>query len=237
MSSDEPLQPYEPLRQVADGLWVVDGDWFDSPLRRRMTLLRLGHDGLLVHNAFRLRDDDHARVAALGEVRAIVAPNRFHASEAHAFKARHPRARLYCASAALAEVRARCEVDAVLPGGWDLAPEVEAHAVQGLRFVDETVLYHRASRTLVVTDLVFNLQREHPGLTGTFLRWNRIDRRFGPSRLFSWCFVRDRAALTGSLREVLRWDVDRVVMNHGDVLETGGREALRRGFAEIGVDA
>ncbi len=235
--SDEPLQPYEPLRQLADGVWVIDGEWYDTPFRRRMTLLRLGRDELLVHNAFRLRDDDHARVEALGRVRAIVAPNRFHATEAHAFKARHPAARLYGSPGALAEVRARCAVDAVLPGGWDLAPGVEALQVQGLRWIDETVLFHRASRTLVVTDLVFNLQREHGGLVGAFLRWNRIDRRFGPSRVFDWCFVRDRAALTGSLREVLRWDVERVVVNHGDVLEQGGREALRRGFAEIGVEA
>jgi hypothetical protein len=43
--------------------------------------------------------------------------------------------------------------------------------------------------------------------------------------------IRDRAAARASLDDVWRWDFDRVVVAHGDVLETGGRVHMRRAFA------
>jgi hypothetical protein len=33
---------------------------------------------------------------------------------------------------------------------------------------------------------------------------------------------------------ILRWDFERVTMTHGDVLERGGREAVRAAFAYLG---
>jgi hypothetical protein len=54
--------------------------------------------------------------------------------------------------------------------------------------------------------------------------------RFGPHRIVR-AFVRDRAAARRSLERILAWDFDRVIVSHGDVLETGGRAALERGFA------
>jgi hypothetical protein len=43
--------------------------------------------------------------------------------------------------------------------------------------------------------------------------------------------VRDRPALRASVERILQWDFDRVVVTHGDVLEHGGKDALRAGFA------
>jgi glyoxylase-like metal-dependent hydrolase (beta-lactamase superfamily II) len=62
-----------------------------------------------------------------------------------------------------------------------------------------------------------------------FLRLNGMWRRFGPSRLIR-LFVRDRAALEQSVRRMLEWDFDRVVVAHGDVLEEGGKRALEEAW-------
>jgi hypothetical protein len=56
---------------------------------------------------------------------------------------------------------------------------------------------------------------------------NGMWRRFGPSRLVRLLGVSDRAAFRGSLEQVLRWDFERIVPGHGDVLEHGGPAALR----------
>ena len=53
---------------------------------------------------------------------------------------------------------------------------------------------------------------------------------FGPSRL-ARSMIKDRAALRASVDRILAWDFDRVVVTHGDLVETGGREALRASFA------
>ena len=43
--------------------------------------------------------------------------------------------------------------------------------------------------------------------------------------------VKDKDALRAWRDRVLQWDFDRVVPCHGQVLESGGREALRDGFS------
>ena len=43
--------------------------------------------------------------------------------------------------------------------------------------------------------------------------------------------IRHRAAARASVERVLAWDFDRVTVTHGEVLERGGRDAVRAGFA------
>jgi hypothetical protein len=48
---------------------------------------------------------------------------------------------------------------------------------------------------------------------------------------FERLLVRDRAALRRSLRRVLAWPFERVVVAHGEVCERGGRQELARAYA------
>jgi hypothetical protein len=58
---------------------------------------------------------------------------------------------------------------------------------------------------------------------------------FGPSKLDP-LLIKDRRAARESLERILAWDFDRVIVAHGDVLESGGHEALRRGYAWLLAD-
>jgi hypothetical protein len=42
---------------------------------------------------------------------------------------------------------------------------------------------------------------------------------------------RDKQAARRSVAAILEWDFDRVVVSHGQVLETGGHEQFRAAFA------
>jgi hypothetical protein len=98
--------------------------------------------------------------------------------------------------------------------------------VAGFR-LEEVVLFHRPSRTLVLTDLCFNVQRSSSRVARLFFRANGMWRRFGPSRIIRRVAVSDRAALERSLEHVLLWDFERILPGHGDVIEHGGPAALR----------
>jgi hypothetical protein len=236
MKRDE-IEPYGTLREIAPGLVCLDGRWKRTPFGRRMTVIRLGGGGLLVHNAIRLREEDYGALDALGEVQIIVAPNKMHSSEAHVYKLRYPEARLYASRASAGAIAGRCPVDGALPGDWDpsLDQEVGCFEFGGTRMLHESVFFHRASRTLVLTDLVFNLQDDVQGATRWFFRVNRIHKRFGPSRIFRHVFVRDREAARASFRRLMEWDFDRVIMSHGEILASGGKAAMQRGFEEMGL--
>jgi hypothetical protein len=201
------------------------------PIGTRMSVIRLPDGGLLLHSPVAIDAALRARLDALGPVRCLVAPNRVHhlfvASAAHAY----PDARRFGAPG-LPEKRGDLVFHALL--GDEPAPEwggaVETHLVRGIPYLNEVVFWHRPSRTLVVTDLVFNVQRADAVLTRLFWRVNGAWRRFGPSRMLR-SLVRDRAGLRRSIDRVLAWDFDRVLLAHGDALETGGREALRDAYA------
>lgn len=229
--SKEKIFDYGVIRCLAPDVFVLDGTWTNR-FARRMTVVRTPR-GLWVHNAMRLRSEDYPKLEELGAVAWIVAPNAFHCSEAHVYKARYPAARLLVSPLAKAKVERQCPVDG--PASEYVDACLESHDVAGTRWLGETVFFHVPSRTLIVTDLVFNMRCEVVGMERLFYRWNRIDQRFGPSRIFRYLFARDPAKVGESLARILEWNPQRVIMNHGEVLETGGHEALRRGFEEIGI--
>jgi len=224
------MHPYEPMVRLDEGLYCVAGAFGRSPLGRRMTVVVLP-GGLLVHSAVRMAEQDMRALEALGPVRWIVVPNAFHAADAPFYAERYPAARTLVPSGARARLARRMRVDGTLEDDWsaELAATLPRVILHGTR-TGEAALFHPPSRTLILTDLVFNLGDDFRGPARAFLRLNGALNRFGPTRLFRWVFLRDRAALAASLAEVLAWDFDRVVMSHGAVLPTGGRAALLRTF-------
>jgi hypothetical protein len=95
--------------------------------------------------------------------------------------------------------------------------------------LNEVVFHHRASRTLLVSDLVFHIDADSPFPARLVSRLMGGYGRCAPSALERF-LVRDRTAARRAFERILAWDFDRIVMAHGRVLESGGREALRRGY-------
>lgn len=193
-----------------------------------MTVLRSGA-GLVVVSPLPALDDATAEaIAALGEVRAVVAPNLWHHLGASAALARWPDARLV-APAGLATKRPDLPAAAML--GTDeatalLGDAVQALPMEGVPKMGEWSLVHGPSGTAVVTDLVFNVVSSDSWVTRAVLRW--VSGVYGgPAVSRVWrAMVRDRAAMSTSLVRLLHAPFDRLVMAHGDVIERGGRDAL-----------
>jgi hypothetical protein len=101
---------------------------------------------------------------------------------------------------------------------------------RGRPYENEVAFFHRASRTLLLCDLAFNFGPRSAAPVRLIMRLLRSYGRFGPSTLDP-LLIRDRRAARQSLERILAWDFDRVVVAHGDVLERGGREAIRRGYS------
>ena len=222
------------LRALDRDLWAID-----QPLRVggldlgvRTCVIRLGDGGTLVHAPGPRTAGLRGEIEALGPVRALVAPNLLHhmflAESARAF----PQARVFGAPG-LREKLGAIRVDEVLgekpPSLW--ARELDQLLVQGTPGLNEVVFLHRASRTLLCLDLCFNVQRSSSLFTRVFMRANGAYGRFGPSRLFRYTILKDARAVRESVDRILAWDFERVTVAHGDVLESGGRDALRASFA------
>jgi hypothetical protein len=207
------------LLPITDDLWIAEGDLFIGPLAWfpvRMTVVRLG-DAVWVCNPIALDDELIAAIAAIGPVRWVVEPNGFHSAWAAEAMERWPDAELLCSSAhgRLGTKLPPWQPLEQTPGGWK---DLEPLLIEGVPKVAETVFLHRPSRTLITTDLFFNLHTTKRWLMPWIWRLAGAWGRPAQSRLWR-LFVTDRAAAGASVRRMLAWDFERVLIAHGDNLE------------------
>jgi hypothetical protein len=191
----------------------------------RMTVIRLADGQLVLHSPIPMTDELRTELGALGPVGFIVVPEA-HGKFAEQASQTFPAARLVAAPAAPSKRKALAFHESLAdqpPATW--AGQIESHLVLGFP-LHEVVLFHRPSRSLVLTDLCFNIHRSSARVARLFFRANGMWQHFGPSRILRRV-VTDRSAFRRSLERVLRWDFERIVPGHGDVLEQGGPAALR----------
>jgi hypothetical protein len=221
------------LIPLAPELWTAERPqrFYGLEVGTRMSVIRLADGSLLLHSPVALDAELRRELDSLGRVRFAVAPNRVHHLYAGGVARAYPEARLWVGPG-LERKRPDLAIAGVL--GDEAPPEwrgqVDQVFFRGRPFENEVVFLHRGSRTLLLCDLAFNFgPRAHP-LTRLAMRLIGSYGRFGPSRLDP-LLIRDRRAARASLERILAWDFDRIAVAHGDVLETGGREALRAGYA------
>lgn len=192
----------------------------------RMTVLPFGDRGLALVSPVPLDEARLARLAALGEVRYLIAPNLLHTLYLQAAAQRFPDARVL-APARLREKRPDLRIDAALEAGLppELAEAVELVAVAGAPAIDEWLLFHRPSRTLVVTELVFNIVAPEGLFTKLVLTVVGCRGKLAQSRVWRFA-VKDRAAARASVERALALPFETLVVAHGEVVRESARERL-----------
>jgi hypothetical protein len=244
------LDPYDPLdvpKPMAADLWIVDGPvvamrWLGAslPFSTRMTIVRLADGRLWVHSPIRLTPELRAAVAALGPVGFLIAPNRLHWLALADWQAGYPDART-CAAPAV-EVHARhggFRIDTELADRPDPAweAELDQRLVPGA-FLTEAVFFHRASRTLILTDLIENFEPEkvHGFRLRLALRLGGVVHPGGgtPRDLMA-TFLPRRAQARRAATAVLAWRPERIILAHGRLIERDAPAALARALAWTGA--
>jgi hypothetical protein len=225
--------PYGKPVLLAENLWELRGEWSNA-LGRRMTVIRYSNGDVFVHNAIRLDPPDLEWLKSLGPVRGIIAPNKFHSSDAPFMSREFPEATLFAPAAKLAEFAAAGLNPRDVATDFQPAHggELECIPMRGTR-IDESAFIHHPSRTLILCDLAMNMEDVFTGLERRFMQWNKVGGRFGVTRLTRWMFTTDKRALVASYDRLFEQDFDRVIVNHGAVLEAGGKAMLRASVAEI----
>ncbi len=230
------------LTTAGTDLWLLDGDrirMLGIPFETRMTIARLPDGGLWLHSPIAPTPERVAAIAALGPVRHIVAPNKFHNLFIAPWIDRYPDAQSWGEPALLArrpDLGIQHALDNAPPNAWSDC--LDQLVFTGSKVLPEAVFFHKPSRTLIVTDI---LQNHDPARETA--PWRVIKRfvgvlapRCGVPR--DWRFtVRDRDAARASVEAILAWDFDRIVLSHGLCVEQDGRAVFERAFSWLPRDA
>ena len=221
------------LQELAENIWVAAAPqrFLGLQIGTRMTIVRYNGGKLFLHSPVPLTQELRQSLSVLGEVRALVAPNRYHHLHVKTYIEEYPQALVYAAPG-LPEKRKDLRFHHVLseesPEAWE--GNLVQTLVRGMPALNEVAFFHPASRTLLLTDLCFNYPPTESSWLRLYRRWIQdYEAKFTMARVIK-LMVRDRRALRSSCDRILRWDFDRVTLTHGEILESGGKEAFRNAF-------
>ncbi|UWQ20901.1 DUF4336 domain-containing protein [Jannaschia sp. W003] len=224
------------LRPFGPGLWLGGGGAVDVLGFRYPTRMAVieGEDGVALWSPVAATPALVEAVAALGPVRAIVAPNHLHHLFVADWTTLAPGARLLLAPG-LARKRPDLAPAEEIDDGTTM-PAGLAHAVlRGNAITTEVVGFHPPSGTALFTDLLQQFPRGwHSGWRGLVAR---LDLMCAPEPTVPRKFrvaTRDRAAMRAGLDTVRAWPVERVAMAHGTPVPMDGAALIDRAFRWLG---
>ena len=232
---------YPPLdvpKAVADGVWIVDSGPINAMglvLPVRMTILRLNSGDLLLHSPTPFSAEVAKAVEALGRVRHLVAPNIAHWTFLADWQRADPDATTWAApglqdraQVRASSVRFDAELGETAPVEW--ADTLDQGVVPGGAGFNEVWFFHRQTKTLVLVDLIENLDpdklppiarllmKASAATEGTTARYLRLPVRLGG------------ADAKQAVQAIVALEPDRVIFAHGRLFDSNGAAQLKRAF-------
>jgi hypothetical protein len=242
----EPYQPINSIKPVADQVWLVDGPIIGFrylgmrlPFPTRMTIVRLADGGIWVHSPTELTAELRAEIQELGPVRHLIAPNRIHYWWLGDWQRAFPAALAHGAPGVRGRLAGRAIVlrDLTDQPAPEWAGQIDQLLVRG-GYLTEAVFFHRASRTLILTDLIESFEAgkvQSP--------WLRLVMRLAgcmhpDGRMpidLRLTFLGHRREFREAVRTMLAWRPERVIIAHGHWYPENGGQELRRAFHWLGA--
>jgi hypothetical protein len=200
----------------------------------RMTVIRLSDSHIMLHSPCEIDEELKNQIQTLGTVSYIVAPGSYHFSYILSAQQAFPEAETFLCPG-IERKAPDIKFDRML--GDKPEPRWEADfdqvLVRGSRFIQEVAFYHKPTRTLILVDLLENFTDLTPGVSRMLKFWFKIFFRMwnnpkpAPEYQLGW---KDKAAAGKSLRRILDWQIDRIIIAHGDLIEERSVETLTKAW-------
>jgi hypothetical protein len=225
------------LKEIASNIWHLQHNFVVSGLRvsSRMTVIRL-HDGALwLHSPVPLSIEVRAQLAALGEVRYIVAPNKMHHLFVSQCLAAFPNATLFGAPGLRSkrpDLSALRELKPTVEPEWE--KDLDQTFFDGMPIGNETVWFHKSSRTLIVTDLCQWWPGELSFAMKIFAALTGVRKQLAVPRTVR-LMIKDRKAACASAQKILAYPFERVIVAHNTIVDEDAHAAVKKAFACLGV--
>lgn len=249
MSESGLYEPINTLKPVAPDIWIADGPearmatpfGSDMPLSTRMTVVRLRDGSVWCHSPIAPDETLFREIDALGPVHHLVSPNLLHYASIAAWKRRYPEATAWAspgvrerAATQRIEVSFDTDLADTPPQAW--AAELDQLRFRGSRVIEEFVFFHRASTTLILADLIENLEREK---LSHGMRWlARLGGVLDPDGKapldMRMTFAGRRRFARKCFEKIMAWHPQRVILAHGRWYPENGEAELQRAFRWVG---
>jgi hypothetical protein len=222
------------LRPLAENLWFLPFPlkMLGVDVRRNVTVIALLSGDLIIHSSGPFSTADVAAIRGLGQPVWLLDGILRHDTFAKEGRAAFPEAE-YLAPPGFSEV-VGFPTSPILPVPPHWNGEILALELAGSPEAKEVAFLHIPSRTLILTELIFNFNDDQPLWTELLLRVAVGGEHHPGMPRPVKAGVKDEAAFKASLNTIEGWDFDRIVVGHGDVIESGGKDRLRAALKVAG---
>jgi uncharacterized protein DUF4336 len=224
------------VTKINDGIWTVDGPnvvFAGASMHTRMTVVRLQGGGLWVHSPIELNEYTQAFLKDIGgEVVVLIAPNKFHYLFIEPWREAFPDAKVFAEEHLLRKAPSLAYAEVLTNSAPSLySQDVDQVIFAGSRMFQEVVFFHKASRSLIFTDLMINLKTDEiKPLPRLFLEFEGVTYpNGGIPRLYRW-FSNDKNKSREALKVIRNWEPQRVLFCHGEPFDLTAEEVINREF-------
>jgi hypothetical protein len=225
---------------IKDQIWILEYPvrFAAMDLWARMTIIKLDNGDLLIHDPCKIDDDIKKEIDSHGVVKFIVAPGTYHHLLVTEFQDKYPNAETFICPG-LERKRPDIPFDWILGHKPDPRWEgvLEQVVVQGTKFIQEVVFFHKPSKTLILVDLLENIGDDYNHKAGLLLQfwwkvvlkmWNNP--RAAPEYQMGWG---NKKLVKTALEKILSWDADRIILAHGENIEGNVNRTLVKAWERV----
>jgi short-subunit dehydrogenase len=225
------------LTPVTEDVWVYDDAPINAaglPLPVRMTVVRLSTGEILLHSPVRYSPALHREVEPLGRIRYLLAPNTAHWIFLKNWQNAVPDALTFSApglagrnQVRTAGVRIDRELDDGTPAEW---AEDLATVLVSAPFFCEVAIFHKRTRTLILTDIVQNLDpKMYPWPIRPLAHLLGITKPGGRAPIYLRLLLRlGGRSVQSAARRLAAFSPEKVIFAHGEWFDRQATERLRR---------
>ncbi len=211
----------------------------------RMTIIKLSNEELWLDSPIPLRPGALKEVQSLGKISDLVVGTPRHLWRLESWHSKFPYAKLWGPPQTRGNVIERSMIvgrtdlpfTGILnnspPNAW--ARDINQLVIEGNPLIREVAFFHKKSHTLILDDIIQRyLPEPDRPLRNMFFRLEGImvpDAGVpGDIRLT----FTDRAAARRSIRKLMSWDFDRLIIAHGMCIKKDANSFVRRAFEWLG---
>jgi len=215
-----------PIRFAAMDLWA------------RMTIIKLDNGDLIIHDPCKIDDAIKNEIDSLGVVKFIIVPGTYHHLFVNDFQEKYPNAETFLCPG-LEKKRPDIKFDWILGSKPDPRWEgiLEQSLIQGTKYICEVAFFHKPSKTLILVDLLENIGDNYSHKASLLLQfwWKVIFRMWNnpkaaPEYQMGWG---KKNIVKMGLNKILSWDAERVILAHGENIESNVNNILRTAWKRV----
>jgi len=218
------------LQSLGEGIWVANTfvDFFKVKFPIRMTLVRLSGNDLMAISPIPPTPELIKEIENIGLIKHIVAPNCMHHLHLNKFAAAFPGAEIWGPKDLhdkRKDIAFTDVLDAHQIAPWSAYLEmVSVHAKPPM--FEEVVFFHKASKTVIVTDLLFNFHKFHNWFEKLIAVVNGGYKKLTMTRVARRVF-NDKESTHKVAARILTWNPENLIVAHGDVIVGNASVVLR----------